>query len=300
MRRMVLRLILLLILTALGLPAPANAGCGCEKPPPPRGPIRPGFGWRDSQITIYGAYGTSARSYDVWFYPDAGAADMSRGRSIKRRDLADGRIRTQLRARVPNLAYGPCRIVVLRDGKKVQEISDSQFTVIAPPLALHDVGETITRDGYTTGIGRDRRIYVALDVSEVSDGTSFTGFAVGWAVGFGSTGVTMYNMQGVTMQVLDPTMPGLFRIRRTSASDSTILDYWRHEFQSYKQRHRQQDGLNNDADPDWHADGTRHFDHDTVVVAVNGTVAGRPLTPGSTPPFRLQITSVPAPQSPLP
>lgn len=283
-----------LVLAMLAMPRPVDAGCGCEKPPPPRGPIRPSFGWRDSQITLYGAYGTPARSYEVWFYPSAGGADMSRGRSVRRRDLADGRIRTQLRVRVPNLPYGPCRITVLRDGRKMQEIPHTQFTVIAPPLALHDVSETLTRDNYTTGIGQDRRMYVAVDTADVSDGTSFTGFAVGYPFAFGSTGVTMYNTQGVTMQVLDPSVPGLFRIRRANTADSTILDYWRHEFQSYKRRHRQEDGLNNDADPDWHVDGTRHFDHDTIVVAVSGTVGGRPLSPGSTPPFRLVVTSTPS------
>ena len=60
------------------------------------------------------------------------------------------------------------------------------------------------------------------------------------------------------------------------------------------------DAFRTDEDPEWHADGTPHIDHNRIVVAVSGVLAdgGRP-TPGATPPFELVIQSAPSPVSPL-
>jgi hypothetical protein len=132
------------------------------------------------------------------------------------------------------------------------------------------------------------------------------------------------------MQLLDPSTPGLFRIvpagqavgpqasppagealppafvgmlgapaagaPSQAAKTSDVLRYWRHEFRTYKEKHRRLDGFQPDDDTDWHADGSRHTDHDTIVVAVRGTLAnGATPTPGATPPFRLVISSSGAP-----
>jgi len=53
---------------------------------------------------------------------------------------------------------------------------------------------------------------------------------------------------------------------------------------------------NTDNEPNWHADGTRHVNHDLIVVAIRGKLAdGTTPVPGATPPFELVVTSTPAP-----
>ena len=128
----------------------------------------------------------------------------------------------------------------------------------------------------------------------------FTGTANGFALEFGGQNVAMYNEQGFLMQLLDPTSPGLFRIASNMNQLSDTLAYWRHEFRTYKQQHRQLDAWRTDDDPEWHADGSPHIDHNHIVVAVSGRLAnGQRPAPGATPPFDLVIQSVPAPTSPL-
>lgn len=71
------------------------------------------------------------------------------------------------------------------------------------------------------------------------------------------------------------------------------LTYDRHEFQSYRTRHAVNDAFFLDAsDPSWHQDGSRHFDHDHIVLAIRGLVnAATPPPAGTTPPFDLHITT---------
>jgi hypothetical protein len=102
----------------------------------------------------------------------------------------------------------------------------------------------------------------------------------------------MYNDQGFLMQLLDPSIPGLFDLYAGDADTSTVLSYWRHEFRTYKQQHRQADSFNTDDDPDWHADGSPHVDHDFIVVAIRGhRTDGMTMAPGATAPFKLAIMS---------
>ena len=61
-----------------------------------------------------------------------------------------------------------------------------------------------------------------------------------------------------------------------------------------KPPHRQLDAFNTDDDPNWHADGTPHVNHNLIVVAIRGRLAnGTTPVPGATPPFQLVITSAP-------
>ena len=122
--------------------------------------------------------------------------------------------------------------------------------------------------------------------------------ASGWTFMQDGVGFAMYNDQGFLMQLLDPTVPGLFRINQGDSTTSNVLTYWRHEFRTYKAAHRLQDNyLADDDDPNWHADGSYHVNHDTIVVAIRGTLPNGTLpTPGATPKFRLGVTSQPAAQ----
>jgi len=339
MRRTILAIVATLVM--LGVPAPAGAGCGCDKPPPPLAAVRPFVGFADAKATLFDARLVPGQWYSVQFMARSdGSNDWSRGQAKLVHDFADGQYRSGVQVAVPPVSFGPTSIRVYDDsGALVYQLTDDQFTMTAAPISLHQFGETVSRDGYQAGIGSDGTLYIPVDVKEVTDATTFTGATAGFPLAFTPQNVVMYNMQGFLMQLLDPTVPGLFQIQAGTAlksatsllnpllsptptnvpSDfltaltapltstsgsgssglsgssnqtSTILSYWRHEFGTYKEQHRQQDAFQTDADPDWHADGTYHVDHNTIVVAVSGKLAdGSIPRPGATPPFRLVIAS---------
>jgi len=84
------------------------------------------------------------------------------------------------------------------------------------------------------------------------------------------------------------------QITAGSGLTSSTFGYWRHEFRTYKAAHRQIDAWSpDDSDPNWHANGTYHVDHDHLVIAIRGTLPdGSTPAPGVTAPFRLVIGSV--------
>ena len=278
------------------LDAGAHASCGCDKPPPPRASVRPFAGFPDQGITLFDDRFVRGDRYTVLFESRDGSQDWSRGRAVVKRDFADGAQRPQLRVDVGNLPFGPARISVYDNSDRlVFALSDDQFTVIAPPIALHDFTETLTRDGYQTGIGADGTIYIAVDTSAVSDATTYSGFAVGYPLRFDSRNVAFFNAQGFLMGFLDPKMPGLFNISTEDENTSAALRYWRHEFRTYKEEHRKRDERRS-ADGEWHVDGTPHVDNYQMIVAISGLLAnGEHPTPGATPAFRLVVTAEPAP-----
>src|SRR5919197_350081 len=173
------------ILAAVGVPSGAHAGCGCAKPPPPRAAVRPFVGYVNQTITLFDGRLVPGEAYDVLFQATVdGTSDWSRGKAATRRDLADGQLRAQLRVKVADVGLGPCRISVWKNGVQLYALGDDQFTVTAAPIALHDFAETVPRDGYQAGVGRDGTVYIAVDVSEGSDGTTFTGAADGFPLTF--------------------------------------------------------------------------------------------------------------------
>jgi hypothetical protein len=338
MRRLIT--IVVLGLVAAAAPQAADAGCGCSKPPPPYAAVRPFVGYPDATITLFDARLVAGAGYWVEFVARAdGSSDWSHGRAEVRRDLADGQERTQLRVAVGTVALGPCAIGVYDDaGVLVYQLADDAFTVAAPPIALHEYAETVVREGYRAGVGADGTLYVPVDVSTVTAATTYVAAANGYPLAFTPREIAMYNMQGFLMQLLDPTVPGLFRIgaglplagggsapaaggsplptppgflgallapppgesggsgENATSVTSDVFAYWRHDFAAYKQQHRQLDAWQLDDDPDWHADGTYHVDHNTIVVAVTGTLPdGSVPQPGATPPFRLVVASTATP-----
>lgn len=277
-----------------------SAFCGCDKPPPPRANVRPFAASSDQAITLFDSRLSKSGDYTVQFTARDGSSDWSRGRVARKRDFADGSSRRQLRVLVPDIPFGPARISVYEpDGSLLYSLSDDQFTVIAPPIALHDFAETLARDGYRTGVGADGTVYVALDMTEMSSATTYTGTAVGVGLRFKPESVAFYNAQGFYGGGLDPNAPGLFKITPGDAAVSDTLHYWRHEFETYKAEHRKRD-VRRSADGEWHADGTPHVDNYHLIVAVAATLDdGKPLPGGSSPSFRLEITSTPSPTSDL-
>jgi hypothetical protein len=274
----------------------AEAACGCDKPPPPRALVRPFVGTVDQEIALFDDRFEKNGKYTVLFQSRDGTQDWSRGRGVLKRDFADGQVRPQLRVEVPNVSYGPAQISVYDDSDTLMfTLADDQFTVIAPPIKLHDFAETITRNDYQTGIGADGTIYFAIDTSDVSDATTYSGTTVGFPLRFDSRNVAFFNAQGFLMGFLDPKVPGLFAIKAGATEESSTLRYWRHEFRTYKEEHRKRDERRS-SDGEWHVDGSPHVDNYHMVVAISGVLDnGQPPAPGATPPFQLVVTSESAP-----
>jgi hypothetical protein len=281
--------------TAMATASPAEAGCGCDKPAPARAAVRPFVGHTGERVTFFSSQLVEGEPYRVEFASlTSDVTDWSAGKARRKRDLADGESRTQLEVAVPEIPLGPVRLTVVGRSGVVMQLPDSEFTITAEPIPLHDFAETITRSGYQAGIGRDGTLYIPVDVSQVRNATSFVAQGHGFDLAFGAADVTMYNEQGFLMQRLDSSQPGLFDIAGGSDDDSDVLAYWRHEFRTYQQEHRRVRDRGLSEDTAWHEDGTRHVDHDHIVVAIRGTLPGGVYpTPGSTGAFTLVLSSTP-------
>ena len=277
---------------AATLPSLGWAGCGCDKPAPPRAAIRPFVAAPAQTVTLFNAALTDGTTYDVAFEPQGGQLQWIRAKAERRKDIADGEMREHLPVAVPDLPRGPCRVSVWRDGAPVFDVAAEDFTVAARPIALHDVPETTSND-YRAAVGADGTVYIPVDVTSVSGATRFSGTALGLPLEYQAQNVAMYYDQGYLMQLLDPTSPRLFDLKGSDVDHSATLSYWRHEFATYKEQEAS-DAYRHDAAGEWHADGTRHVDHDHIVVALRGTFAdGTAPHPGATAPFKLVITSEP-------
>lgn len=273
---------------------PACAGCGCDKPPPPRATVRPFVGFRGQPVTIIDERLTVGSDYQVTFEPLVGGpARRVGGRARLRRDLADGQSRPHLRVIVPDVALGPCRVTVHLEDHLIVEVPAAEFTVTARPFPLTGTTAARRRQGYRAGVGLDGTIYIPVDLRRVSDATHFWGQGFGLPLDFQPANVAMYNQQGFLMQLLEPTVPGLAEVVPVASPDSsTVLAYWRHEFRSFKAAHRDDEAFRLDDDGNWHTDGTRHIDHDLIVVAIRGRLTtGETLPPGATPAFTLAVVS---------
>jgi len=286
-------------LLAIGAVPRAHGFCGCDKPPPPRADVRPFVGYPDQTITLFDERLVPGNRYTVQFTSRDGTSDWSRGKAVMKRDFADGQPRSQLPVSVPTVSLGPAEISVYDGDTLLYTLGDDQFTVIAPPIALHDFAETITRDNYQTGAGADGTVYFAVDLSAMADATTYSAVAVGYPLGFEGRNVAIFNAQGFLGEVLDPQSLSLFQISAGGPWTSAALEYWRHEFRTYKEDHRKRDAHRR-LDPDWHVDGTPHVDNYHLVVAVAGSLSnGEKPRPGPTPRFRLVVHSTPAPTNNL-
>src|SRR5690349_16167749 len=187
----------------LAFHAPANAGCGCDKPAPARAVVRPFVGHVGERITLFSSNFVEGQTYKVEFASlDSGVSDWSAGKARTKRDLADAEPRVQLVVAVPDVPLGPARITVVNKAGVVMQLADTEFTVTGDPIPLHDFAESITRNAYTAGVGRDGTLYIPVDVSEVRNATSFVAQGLNYQLAFGPDVVVMYNEQGFLMQHL--------------------------------------------------------------------------------------------------
>jgi hypothetical protein len=137
-------------------------------------------------------------------------------------------------------------------------------------------------------------VYISLDMVNVTQPRVLRAQALGYPMRFTSSDVIFYNTQGFLMQLLDERMPGLFSIGSSnSANDSDLLQYSRHEFNTFFLQHGERAAHSLDpTDANWHQNGTRHIDHNHLVLAIAAVLNdGHTPTPGATPPFILDLKS---------
>jgi hypothetical protein len=284
----------LIALTALSLRAiPADAGCGCNKPPPPAASVRPAFASPGDSVSLFSSRFERGRTYRVIF-GDASSGASVYATAVRKRDLADGTYKAQIVVTAPALPPGPTRIRVKRDDDKLLEITPTDFTMLQAPIQLAEGdGETIAAC-YRAAVGADNTVYLPVDISNIAQHMIFNGLGMNYPLLFAASDIAIYNTQGFLMQLLGPTQAGIYAIDDPAGAPNSLeLTYDRHEFLTYRDQHAHIGGMGLDpSDTAWHTDGTRHVDHDHLVIAIHGVVENQgPPAPGKTPAFDLHITT---------
>ncbi len=274
----------------------AHAGCGCDKPPPPVAPIRPAFASPGGTVTLFDSHLVDGGQYKVRFKNDSGSA-TSLGIAQTKRDFGDGVAKVQLVVAAPSLPPGPARVTIFQKAVlawvQVADLSPDNFTMLQRPMPLAEIDGEIVASCYAAGVSSSGVVYIPVDVSGVTNRLIFSGLAENYPLLFDASGIAIYNTQGVLMQLLGPDNTAIYAITDPGATDSFELTYDRHEFLTYKLDHVHEGARALDpTDPAWHMDGTRHIDHDHLVLAIRGQLDGgaRP-SPGMTPPFNLHVAT---------
>jgi hypothetical protein len=290
---------------------PAAAGCGCEKPAPAVTSVRPNATYAGTDVGLFHPGLEPGRSYAVTFTSTvSGAQAAVQGVAVLRRDLADGQPKPQVVVALPGLPLGPARIDVGIPGQSniLLAVDDSQFTVIPQPIPVPGWTGRFDVKDFHGAVGRDGTLYLSLDMTGVTQPLVLEMRAKGYPLRFTEDAVLFYNVQGFLMQRLDGGIPGLSgHLVSDEKKDSDILRYARHEFATFYLQHeeRQQHAVDS-GDPNWHLDGTRHIDHNHLVVAIAGYVQGSASTgikddpakdsvpaPGATRKFKLEVRTSP-------
>jgi hypothetical protein len=293
---LLLRTSVLVSVLLLGAPS-AQAGCGCDKPPPAPASVRPNVTYGDTSVTLFGFGITAGQLYDITFTAmDSTSVTVSSVQAISKRDLADAVYKAQLVVTVPrSLPLGPVGITVKQAGQPAVLLSvpDTSFTLAPAPVAVPSQPGKYSYQSVTAAVGRDGTVYLTLDLTGVTMPRTIRAQAKGYALRFTKDNAIFYNTQGFLMQLVGAPIVGLATIDPGNNADSDILQYARHEFATFYMQHAERQSHNIDpADGNWHTDGTRHVDHDKLILALAGaTVNGATPAAGSTPPFILELHS---------
>ena len=294
---------LLTLLASLAPASAAHAGCGCQKPPPPPAAVRPNVTYAGTPVTFFNSAFQTTKNYTVTFASGTTSATASvTAKPVAKRDLADGATKTQLIVTLPSsLPLGPARITVTdtSTGSQMMTVADSAFTVAPQPLAVQSDYGRYHWPNYKAAVGRDGVIYVSLNLAGLSQPVVFEAQAVGYPLRFTSSDVVFRNVQGFLMQMLvqngTAPVPGMFVYPETGnpSANSDTLHYSRHEFTTYFLQHQErQPHAVDPEDGDWHVDGTRHVDHNHLILAIMGRMPSGALpTPGATPAFDLSCAN---------
>jgi hypothetical protein len=285
------------------LPQPAAAGCGCDHPAPAWAPVMPPFASPGGKIRIDAGSRplTVGRYYYVQFHPSNGQGS-TQGAALVRAQATD-----HLFVTVPqDLAPGPVKLQVTGWGYD-QQYDHALFTALpaAAPIPAGDAALVSRR--YPAAVSADGTLLIPIDLRAVRDATQFAFLVTDWPIAFGPDDVVFYNRDGVdltlfTLDVEDASErqwgsyhgwrverdAGLWgtvydnKVEHSEAplSHSDLLTYWRHEFHTYAAAHGANASHSVDANG-YHPDGTRHVDHDHLVIAIHGMERdrGAPLDP---------------------
>ncbi len=293
-------LAMLIAVVSLLPSADAQAGCGCDHPAPPAAPVMPPFASPGTTIEVNfeTASLTVGEEIEVTF-------TGTRGRDQE----VDGLVVSSnaVRVSVPGgLRTGPVSISV-ESGGTIHALDDSLFTALAAPRRMPRGNSISMLDRFRGAVGRDGTLYIPIDLSGVRDPMQFAFVLGDKPMRFTAQDVVFYNRDGVDLTIFelavtDPTQRqwgsyygwdveqdgGLFGTIYESkiegspeplSTKSDLLTYWRHEFHTYADAHAE--GGTHEVDENgFHPDGTRHIDHDNVIIAIRGTLNGQPLRPG--------------------
>jgi hypothetical protein len=290
------RVALLVEILFFTYPLPSQAGCGCEKPPPVPASIRPNVTYGGTAVTLFGSAITTGQFYNVTFNAiDGTAATVSSVRAVSKRDLADAAYKSQLVVTVPNsLPLGPVGITITRAGQNaiLLSVPDTSFTVAPQPIMVPSQPGSYRYQNYQAAVGRDGQVYISLDVTGMTQPRTIKAQAKGWPLRFTKDSTVFYNTQGFLMQMVNAAIPGLATITPSSSADSDVLQYQRHEFNTYFLQHVENKAHSTDPnDGNWHTDGTRHIDHDHLILAIAGQVNNFTPAAGATPAFTFVLNT---------
>jgi hypothetical protein len=289
------------MLAGAAAPRGAQGGCGCDKPPPPPAQVRPAVAYAGAPVALFSSAFQVGAAYTVTFTSgitgDTASVDAT---VVSLRDLADGQYKPQLVLPLPVMPLGPASISVSRVGRHAVDlaIDDSAFTVAPTPIALPSQYGSWHYPNFQAAVGRDGVTYIALDATAITLPMVFEARAAGYPLRFDAGDVVFRNVQGFLMQMLmqgapDATqpVPGMFVFPAANPdADSDVLHYSRHEFTTYFLQHvERQPHAVDPTDGNWHLDGSRHVDHNHLILAIMGTVNGAAPAAGATPPFDLAV-----------
>ncbi len=269
----------------LATPLSAQAGCGCEKPPPAPASVRPNATYSGMPVTLFHSSLVIGQNYTVTFTAMNGQSATAPASAVSLRDLADGVYKPQLVVNTPSLPLGPVGISVTQTGQSgvLFAVADDLFTVAPQPITVPAQVGQFNYQNFKLAVSRAGVVYLSLNLDAVGLPMVFQAQVKGYPLRFSSDDIVFYNTQGFLMQLLDQNMPGLGSTVSSSGSDSDTLRYSRHEFNSFYLQHDEKQAHSVDpSDANWHQDGSRHIDHDHMVLAIAGTVNGNAPAPGAT------------------
>jgi hypothetical protein len=276
----------------------SHAGCGCDKPAPRPAAVRPDVTYAGTRVSFFSSAFGVGESYLVTFTSMDGTSATTTGTVAAARDLADAVEKPQLQVLLPSLPLGPASIAVraAEDSEPILTISDRDFTVAPQPIAMPLQYGSWSYPETRLAVDRDGVAYLSLDLTTMTQPLVFEAEMDGYPLRFTARDLVFMNIQGFLMQLLvqpqsGEAIPGMFVYPSSSPNTtSDRMHYSRHEFRTYFLDHVERMDHAVDATGSWHADGTRHVDHDHLVVAIIGRLQdGTTPAPGSTPAFTLRM-----------
>jgi hypothetical protein len=263
----------LMVAMYVAMPKLANAGCGCDKPPPLPAAVIPSVAFVGMPVTFFDPGFVAGQQWNITFNSGNVSATVSAAVELKRdtTDTTGTKETPQLVVAVPSLPPGPSS-VLLSSGTSSITIPAKSFVVIGQPVLVTPQGTGIEQNGYTTAVGLDGTLYVAIGgLDRVCDAMSFQADLDGYPLRFSDGDVQIFNSQGYFIDSLTPLSHNHFSIELGNDSSSNELFYYRHSFAKYCADHLPGGPKQVDpTDPNWHLDGTPHVDYSIVIFAING------------------------------